>query len=300
MLQKDKETAVLKVNYKHQIMLNIELERIEKYRRTYENSHNFEVAVIQTRRSKILRRQSELRRVKVEMVKRAVDLKSGGGSRIESAQRQNCSVEILEIMKSDLTKMKLPSTNKSGYLSQLQTGYTQTKHNRTTTERKITESSFAFNRLDINGPTETHDASSMARAQTNETHVDETRTESQTERCSVIQFPGLTSPSTRPARLQHDPHGPEDNASRNRPINSSKVPLTCYRNLTHRRSTHRGPVVDMSPFDVFRHKLKESEERSCMCKLPSRSISAVEALRRGDVTSEVAMLYRRTRSAVIQ
>ena len=267
MLQKDKETAVLKVNYKHQIMLNIELERIEKYRRTYENSHNFEVAVIQTRRSKILRRQSELRRVKVEMVKRAVDLKSGGGSRIESAQRQNCSVEILEIMKSDLTKMKLPSTNKSGYLSQLQTGYTQAKHNRTTTERKITESSFAFNRLDINGPTETHDASSMARAQTNETHVD---------------------------------RGPEANASRNHPVNSSKVPLTCYRNLTHRRSTHRGPVVDMSPFDVFRHKLKESEERSCMCKLPSRSISAVEALRRGDVTSEVAMLYRRTRSAVIQ
>ena len=60
MKQKDKEAAVLKANHKYEILLNIELERIEKCKRTYEHFHNFEVAVMKDRHNRILQKQYEL------------------------------------------------------------------------------------------------------------------------------------------------------------------------------------------------------------------------------------------------
>lgn len=63
MKQKDKEAAVLKANHKYEILLNIELERIEKCKRTYENFHNFEVSVMRHRQHNILQKQLELRKI---------------------------------------------------------------------------------------------------------------------------------------------------------------------------------------------------------------------------------------------
>lgn len=301
-MQQDKETAVLKANYKHQILLNIRLDRIEKCKKTYESFHSFEVAVMKRRRDRILRTQSELKRMKVKMAGDGLDSEfNTRGSFIGNVQGEIYSVEMMKpdhVMEKSEHSVYTQLSSRREKVVEVPMGSEKDIYN----TKHIKEPSFIFSRSLVNGGT-TEDAPFLARAATNITYGG---TSVESRKCSV-KFPGLTTaltPSPVPnATHNQDPRRPDAcSSSQTHAVNSDKVRTsTSYsRNSTNGKSRYRDIADDISPFERFRVKLQESAERSWKYKVPARSISAVNAMRKGSVTSAVSTVHRRSRSAVIQ
>lgn len=294
MRQKDKEAAVLKANHKHQILLNMELERIEKCKRTYLHFHDFEEALMKARRNKIIQKQSELKRMKTDILKNGVDYEINRRLHVQKVQDKKRFAEM-EVSRTGLTKVKRFIANEfKGAKPALRVRLTQSTGSLETKDQTgrscfITcRSEYVTERATIT------DEPFMTQVVSNPSHSESCQTsfkkKTSTEQCWV-KLPDLSPPAIS-TQLQINPV---------HPLNSKDVSVTQAANLwkVHRSSkkSTRNIVEEMSPFDRFRLKLQESKVRSCKHKFPSRSISAIDVLRKGEKTCEASATCRRVRSA---
>lgn len=297
MIQKDKETAVLKANHKHQILLNIELERIERCRRAYEGFHNFEVALIKARREKIVLKQVELKRkTGRDMVgENALDLKINPRSYVVMAEGERRRVE--KTLRTDLSSPRVETLNslpeRTRGRALFQSGDRQNKVNLKTKDQIVgTKTTTRCPRTTTNNP-KSFDA----------TQSRYKRKELRTEQ-DLVRFPDVTSthsPNVFTTQTQFQIHPPDSQNISATPTRYSWKLHTARNSRNSKTKSVRSAVKDMSPFDRYRLKLQESEERTRKCKFPFRSISAVDTLhRKGGGNDKIPISYRRVRSADFQ
>jgi hypothetical protein len=322
MKQKDKEAAVFKANHKYEMLLNIEVERIEKCKRTYENFHNFEVAVMKDRRNRILQKQYEFKVQKNLSKLEIADLQQGyQRSKSQSKMRANeqClssnnktnSGRILNHTegipdRTNVTKPvaqpknnSIPASSERRQLLNLQrvqyTNVVQYANNvRTLTNVPVTRLTNKPNSERDYFHENVHENAQMTNTQ------------------DVVKFPVLQSvsssgkspttanSSTTTSTLQRHTHFSE-NLTETHVIHSRDVRTPSK--VSGKKKSHRTANEDnLSPFDQYRLRLQESEQRTRKPKHHfTRAISAMPMdSNTGRNIDDAITAVRRARSADVQ
>ena len=312
MKQKDKEAAVLKANHKYEMLLNIELERIEKCKRTYENFHNFDVAVMKDRHNRILQKQYDLKAQKKQESQR---------NRPQSTMRAN------EPYLSSNTK-----TNREGILDRAGNIHDRTDVTKSLKQPKNVEyasmpvSSERDGRLNsqriqyVNTAQHANNVRTRSNKVPGMRHSDKPNSERDYFHGSAqiinsssfedeVKFPILQSVSppsrttansaTTTSTLQRHTHFPE-NLTETYIIHSHDFPTPSTVSRKKKKS-HRTTNSDhLSPFDQYRLRLQESEQRTRKPKHHhARAISAMESSS-GRNLDDTLTAVRRARSADMQ
>ena len=321
MKQKDKEAAVLKANHKYEMLLNIELERIEKCKRTYENFHNFEVAVMKNRQNRIVQKQYDLKVQKnlPELV--MTDAKQElQGSKSQSKMRAN------EQCLSSNTK-----TNSKGISDGTGNIHDMTYTTKSLIQAKNTEYTTApmsrelEERLNLRRMQYIKTAAQYAndiRTRTNVSgmrHADKQNSERDYFRGNAAQIiksssfedavkfpilqsvspPSHTTANSATSTAQRHTHFPE-NLTETNTIHSRDDHRTPSTVSKRKKKSHRRANDDnLSSFDQYRLRLQESEQRARKPKHHHRAISAMDSSS-GRNTDDTLMAVRRARSADIQ
>ena len=314
MKQKDKEAAVLKANHKYEMLLNLELERIEKCKRTYEHFHHFEVAVMKDRHNRILQKQLELK-VQKNLAKLDItELQQGRECRKSQSQmradekylsnnnKTNSARNLGTSDKTNVAKFQAQSKDSSSHRG-IPVSNEQNRSLRRVHYANITQSANLPATQLVDKPN----------SQKNNFHENEdvtntptTLTKEDVVRLPVLQAisPAVKSPTTTnccsASQIKRHTHFPE-NLTETHVIHSRDVraPSTISKK---KKKTHETANAHLSPFDQYRLRLQESEQRTWKPKPKRhfpRAISAME-YNAGTATNDTLTALRRARSADVQ
>ena len=311
MKQKDKEAAVLKANHKYEMLLNLELERIEKCKRTYEHFHHFEVAVMKDRHNRILQKQLELK-VQKNLTKLDITELQQGRECRKSQSQMRAHEKYLSNNNKTNTARNLAISDKTNVTKSL----VQSKDNSSHTETPVSnEQNQRLRRVHYanvtqyaNLPaTQLVDKPNSEKNNFHENeHVTNTPTAEDVVRLPVLQAisPAVKSPTSTncsgTSPIKRHTHFPE-NLTETHVIHLRDVrtPSTISKK---KEKTHQTANAHLSPFDQYRLRLQESERRTWKPKprrhFP-RAISAME-YNAGTATNDTLTAIRRVRSADVQ
>ena len=323
-MQKDKEAAVLKANHKYEILLNIELERIEKCKRTYESFHNFEVAVMNKRRNRILQKQCELKATKLG--KDITDLQRDAGVTCDPRSLSNVRAVVQNLPSNNTTNTRcildpVKRIPVSTIVTHSSTHFIPAQHRLPERNSSSSVATIARNALYANNvPTRRGNVPCLTqllgKANSGRDHSQASahmaRTSSIEEPAKLPLLHSLSppkSPTTTPCttstshRHAHFPESlPEARVMYSRSDSRGvRMPSTVPR--SGKKKQHRASTGDhLTPFDQYRLQLQESEQRIRRPKSKhhfTRAISAMETFGCRKV-DDTLMQLRRARSADIQ
>jgi hypothetical protein len=320
MKQKDKEAAVLKANHKYEMLLNIELERLEKCKRTYEHFHNFEVAVMKDRQNRILQKKLELKVQKNLPKLDVADLQQGCQWRKSQPQmhsKEKCLSKNNQTNRaciqepagriSDKTNVTKSLAQPKGNSSHTVIPASNEQNQRSRRAHYANEMQYANLQPRSQGAnlsvTRVANKPNSERSNFHENALaTNTPSADNVVRLPVLQTvsPSVKSPATTncssASPIKRHTHFPE-NLTETHVIQSRDARTTVSRK---KKKSHRNANSHLSSFDQYRLRLQESEQRTWKPKhhFP-RSISAMEYnLRR--TTDDTLTAVRRARSADVQ
>ena len=311
MKQKDKEAAVLKANHKYEMLLNLELERIEKCKRTYEHFHHFEVAVMKDRHNRILQKQLELKVQKNLPKLDNTELQRGRECRKSQSQMRANEKNLSNNNKTN-TARDLGISDETNVTKSL----AQSKDNSSHTEIPVSnEQNQRLRRVHYANVTQYanlpatqlgHKPNSEKNNFRENEHVTNTPPREDVVRLPVLQAisPAGKSPTTTncssTSPIKRHTHFPE-NLTEMHVIHSRDVrtPSTISKK---KKKAHQTANAHLSPFDQYRLRLQESEQRTWKPKPRrhfARAISAME-YNADTATNDTLTAIRRARSADVQ
>lgn len=335
--QKDKEAAVLKANHKYEMLLNIELERVGKCKRAYESFHNFEVAVMKNRQNRILGKQHELNSLKTQRdcsKLEILDTHHGAGnqwSKTQSKERVNWHniSSNHEVNAPCVFDHQLKILERTNIFSRSQPECSSFNRVRQNDHSDIQRNQYAYHGVQYanHAAQYANHAAPHANEQTRtgSTHaetykgkhlesarISRNRTSFTEDAIKLPVLPivvpssktpsttGCTSPANTVQRHTHFPENlTETHVISSRDVHtpwkiSSEINNANFKKKSDRKSAGKD---QLSPFDEYRLRLKESEQRPRKTKHQfTRAISAMESTGRRDKV-DVNTMVRRTRSA---
>jgi len=292
------------------MLLNLELERIEKCKRTYEHFHHFEVAVMRDRHNRILQKQLELK-VQKNLTKLDITELQQGGECRKSQTQMRANDKYSSSNSKTNSPRNLGISNKTNVTKSL----AQTKDNSSHTDIPVSnEQNQRLRRVHYANVTQYANLPATQlvdkpNSEKNNFHKNEqvTNTPSTEDAVrlpvlqaisSAVKSPTTTNCSSSSPIKRHT-HFPE-NITETHAIHSRDVrtPST----ISKKKKTHQTANAHLSPFDQYRLRLQESEQRTWKPKprrhFP-RAISAME-YNAGTATYDTLTVIRRARSADVQ
>ena len=315
MKQKDKEAAVLKANHKYEMLLKIELERIEKCKRTYEHFHHFEVAVMNDRHNRILQKQLELKVQKNLSKLEIADLQQGREWR-KSRSKMPTNEQCLPSNKTNSGRI-LDHTGRIPDRTNVTKSQAQPKDDSNNTmiperNQRLRRVHYANNvQCANNVRTRTNiPVTRLTDKPNSERDYENAHTTNISSADDVVKFPVLQAVSSSgkssttancsvtTSTVQRHTHFPENlKETLVRHSHDVRTPSTISRKNKKSRRTANG---DLSPFDQYRLRLQESKQRTWKPKHHfTRAISAMESTA-GRKTDDALAVVRRARSADVQ